>query len=706
MSWLAFGALVVATVVLLLLPGGIVNRCARLSWGASLALAPAVSAAIIAASAVLANKVGVGWNLLPPAVLTVVCAAGCWVVRWIAHHVVDSRHVSSSTVAPEVVASHPAGPNVAHTGTAPRAARIGPDDNGDGTGDDARPVPQRAAGRRSAPGWAWWLAGAVLGAVLTGGHMVAILGRPDNFSQTYDNIFHLNAIRWILDNSNGSSLALTMTSGDGPAAFYPLAWHDIASLSLKAMHSADVVAGNNAMVLVVPALVWVLGCFYLLHALGRVTRPGLIAAGLLVSAFPSFPYFLASWGALYPNMFGMAMIPATIALSYQTLGLGSHRLRLRTALPIGVLAIFGMAISHPNTIALYCVILIPLLITWLIRVLRAPSDQRSPWQRLAAMALFLVFAAAVVVIWKYIRPPEAAAFWAPIMGKKIALWQALTLTPRSAVTTILPAAVIVALGALIVLITRRQLWLLVAHGFVIFLWVVVAALPISPFRSTLVGIWYNDASRLAAALPLTAFPLAAIACNALAEWIARLARRQWPGARAEAITSWVLTVVMVAVLFPVTQLSAPLRQAVRDGSDSYRVTLNANVVDTDEYALLKRLPGLVPAGERVATVPYNGSSMAYALENVLTTTTHILYSPSTDVAEINANLRNAESQPQVCSALRNLNVHYALDFGTFEVNNSSYAVGNPGFADLSQAPGFVPIASSGHAVLYRIDACG
>lgn len=705
MSWLAFGALVVATVVLLLVPGGIVNRCARLPWGASLALAPAVSAAIIAASAVLANKIGVGWNLAPPAVLTVVCAIGCWAVRWIAHRVVDSRHVRPNTVSPEVAASHPEDSTGAHTSTASRAARIGPDDNDAGTSDDARPAPQRA-GHSAAPGWAWWLIGGVLGAVLTGWHMIAILGRPDNFSQTYDNVFHLNAIRWILDNSNGSSLAITMTSGDGPAAFYPLAWHDIASLALKATHSGDVAAGNNAMVLVVPALVWVLGCFYLLHTLGRVTRPGLIAAGLLVSAFPSFPYFLASWGVLYPNMFGMSLIPATIALSYQALGLGAHRLPLRTALPIGVLAIFGMAISHPNTIALYCVILIPLMATWLIRILRTPREQRLPWQRLAAIALFVVFAAVVVVVWKYIRPPEAAAFWGPSMGKKKALWQALTLTPRGAEWSILPVAVIVALGGLIVLITRRHLWLIFAHGLVIVLWVVVAAFPISPLRSTLVGIWYNDASRLAAALPLTAFPLAAIACNSIVEWIARLAHRQWPGARTETITSWVLTVVMVAVLFPVTQLSAPLRQAVRDGSDSYRVTLNANVVDTDEYALLKQLPGLVPAGERVATVPYNGSSMAYALENVLTTTTHILYSPSTDVAEINANLRNAESQPQVCSALRNLNVHYALDFGTFEVNNSSYAMSNPGFADLSQAPGFVPIASSGHAVLYRIDACG
>ncbi|WP_311317344.1 DUF6541 family protein [Propionibacterium freudenreichii] len=169
---------------------------------------------------------------------------------------------------------------------------------------------------------------------------------------------------------------------------------------------------------------------------------------------------------------------------------------------------------------------------------------------------------------------------------------------------------------------------------------------------------------------------------------------------------WATTLVLALVLMLVTQLPATYRQALRAASDIYRITPDANVIDPDEYALLKQLPQLVPAGQRVATVPYNGSSLAYALENVDTTTTHILYVGTPDITELNQGLRDAETRPSVCHAMADMNVHYALDFGPVEVNRWNYRAFYPGFADLNTAPGFVPIASSGHAVLYRIDACG
>ncbi|MDK9651652.1 hypothetical protein FAM15381_001962 [Propionibacterium freudenreichii] len=696
MSWLGFCALVAASVVLLMLPGGIVNRCAKLPRKVSLALAPGVSTAIIAASAIVANKVGLGWNLLPPALLTVVCALGCLVVRWLAHRLVDARtghapHADGTPGPRRVAASVPASAS-ASSGSA--ASPGSPEVTGSATRGAPRP-----------PATGWWLGAGALGMVLTAWHIITILGRPDNFSQSFDNVFHLSAIRWILDNSNGSSLAITMTTGDNPAAFYPLAWHDVATLALKMVHSTDVVAANNAMVVAVPAVVWVLGCFYLLHVLGCVNAPALVAAGLMVGAFPAFPYLPASWGVLYPNMFGIALIPATIALAYQALGLGEHRTPLRSALPVGLLAMFGMAIAHPNTIALFCVVLIPMLATWLTRILRARDADQPRWQRRGAIGLTALAALVIIAIWAKIRPPEDAAVWNAIIGPRRALWQALTMTPSTATITVLPISVLVVVGAVVVIVTRRQIWLLAAHGLLIFLWMAVSCFPSGWLRNALVGIWYNDPSRLAAALPLTALPLAVIGCSAMTRWLVGwLAARRQPAAPTTPIVAGV-TLVLAVVLVPATLLAPTLRSTLRDAADSYRITWNGNVVDTDEYALIKRLPELVPADETVATVPYNGSSMAYALENVKTTTTHILYTPSRDVYTINQNLRFAEFNPEVCHALNDLNVHYALDFGWYEVNRSNYAQYAPGFSRLYEAPGFVPVANNGHAVLYRIEAC-
>ena len=94
-----------------------------------------------------------------------------------------------------------------------------------------------------------------------------IIARPDAFSQTFDNIFHLNAVRWILDTGNASSLQFAMTSGGARFNYYPVAWHDVISLALQIAGRADPVAGTNAMILVAGALVWPAGCLLLICTL-------------------------------------------------------------------------------------------------------------------------------------------------------------------------------------------------------------------------------------------------------------------------------------------------------------------------------------------------------------------------------------------------------------------------------------------------------
>ncbi|MCT3015662.1 hypothetical protein FAM19025_002300 [Propionibacterium freudenreichii] len=666
MTWLGFVPLVAATIGLLLVPGVIVALCAGLPARIALPIAPGVSTAIIVVAAIAADAVGMGWNLWPVAIITIVCAAGCWWMRRIVSRVVDAGAIAS------------------------RVRRR-----------------QASSSTRTTPRRGWWLAGGLLGVFLTGWHMIAQIGRPDNFAQSFDNMFHLNAVRWILDHSNGSSLTMSMTSGDGPTSFYPLAWHDVISLALKTANSADVAAGTNAMVLVISSVVWVLGCFYLIRMLGRATVPGVVAVGVLVCAFPTFPYLSTSYGVLYPNTLGMTLLPAMVALTYQIF-LDPRAPKLRSTIPVALLAGFGMVLAHPNTAALYCVFAFPLIITWLVHTLRA---DRPRWQLVGACILTAATAVIIAVIWKFLRPADAAGIWPPIVGWRRALWQAVTLTPMVERTTVLPLAVIVAIGAVVTIITRRHLWLLAAHVIMAFLWIAVASFPFGPLRTFLVGIWYNDPYRLAASLPLTALPLAAIGANSIGAWLLRFAHLRVPAnvvasPRLEATLKWATTLVLALVLMLVTQLPATYRQALRAASDIYRITPDANVIDPDEYALLKQLPQLVPAGQRVATVPYNGSSLAYALENVDTTTTHILYVGTPDITELNQGLRDAETRPSVCHAMADMNVHYALDFGPVEVNRWNYRAFYPGFADLNTAPGFVPIASSGHAVLYRIDACG
>lgn len=674
MTWIEFGEFVAVAVVLLFLPGILVGRCARMSWITSIGLAPAISTTSIAGAAILADRFGFRWGLLPLVLLVILLAGGCFVASMIGVKVSSHRTRMTGTGKSET-ANTSVGTRVGWSVVRPRV---------------------------------WWCSTAVGAIALMCYHLKVLIVSPEGFSQTFDNAFHLNAIRWIADHGNGSSLTFTMTSGDAPAAFYPLAWHDLASLVLLVLKSSNVPAANNASIFAVGGFAWVIGCLFLARTLIQCSTPGIVSAGFLCTAFPSFPYLPISWGVLYPNFLGLALLPSAVAFTAQVLGLGVRpRPSLWSSLPIGVLAVLGAALAHPNTVGIYLVILLPLLVTWAVlqfRNMRRLHLGRAVFNSLGVCLLAVLI---TIFVWAYVRPDKSQATWEPTHTVPQALGEALSLAPNSAWVTWFPAAAVVA-GSVVVLRTRRNLWMLVAHCLVIWLWIVAAAWPWGSARTALVGIWYNDPYRLAAALPITAFPLAVIACS----WLGGLASERlkdvsghWP-VLSYGMLEVLVAVVSVAILLPATQTTKYLRTAIGQGSETYRVTSNANLVDSDEYSLIRRLPELVPEGAVVATTPYNGASMAYALENVNTTTTHIFYNSTSDITVINVLLDHAQELPTVCRALDDLNVRYVLDFGPKEVNNNDWAVNYGGFDNLSTSPGFVEIAREGHAVLYRIDACG
>ena len=69
-----------------------------------------------------------------------------------------------------------------------------------------------------------------------GGLLIALqlgfaIGQPDRISQTLDAAFHLNAVRYILEHGDGSSLHITdLVLPPGRSSFYPAAWHDFIAL--------------------------------------------------------------------------------------------------------------------------------------------------------------------------------------------------------------------------------------------------------------------------------------------------------------------------------------------------------------------------------------------------------------------------------------------------------------------------------------------
>lgn len=267
MSWFATVPVVLACLVLLFAPGTLVLAGLGLQRWSYLAVAPVLTVSIVAVTAIVAPYLGIGWSLLPVAIATVLLSGLLFGVRKL-----RARRAGSSE--------------------SPRVRRA-----------------LRKPGKSDVISAAGFLAGSAAIAL----QLHQAFGRPENISQTFDNVFHLNAIRYILDTGNASSLTLSgMTSGDSPPYFYPAAWHGLASLLVQ-MTGTPISVAVNVVNLSVAAAVWTAGCMFLARTVIGPNAYAVAAAGVLAAGFGSFPLLLLDFGVLYPNFLSVSMIPAALA---------------------------------------------------------------------------------------------------------------------------------------------------------------------------------------------------------------------------------------------------------------------------------------------------------------------------------------------------------------------------------------------------------
>ncbi len=659
MPWTALLGPTILAATLLILPGLVISLAGGLRGFAAVSYAPALSVTTISVAALATGFLNVGWGWPVVAVAAVVLALLAWGVS------VALRRLFA----------------------APDAGRV------------RRSLGQRL--RDEAPLWV----GLAAAFVLLTRHVRNILDRPDAFSQTFDNIFHLSAIRYIFATGNASpfDIGLMTTPPGNPSAFYPTAFHDTASL-VMASFPDTVTLPTNGVLLVTVALIWPLSCLALVRAIVPLSWPTAVATGVLAASFSAFPILLLDFGVLYPNLFGLALVPALMALVVQGFRLGTgEALEPWRAWCFLVASLPGLAVAHPNTLMTLVAIAIPMIVAALWRtVVRHHRGETSTRTLIVALLAALVTGVVIRQLWVYVRPDEAAATWPPITTIPSALGQAILNAPDQS-----RAAWLVSLVALIGLLSVRRLrlgWLAASWGIIVALWLVIAGAGPTPFRTALVGIWYNDPWRFSATLPMVALPLAAVGVHrvVLAAQDALDRHRDRVGVPPAAVLV-ALTLLVPGILVAGTQRASYMNEAVDNASQIYALTPESPLVTTDEYAILSLAAEQVPADAVVATNPWNGSSMAWALKGIHTTTTHVLYTASPDLEIVNESLDEAATSPATCDALDRLDVQYALDFGDREVHGAHHPM--PGFDSLGTARGFELVAEQGDAALFRITAC-
>jgi hypothetical protein len=303
----------------------------------------------------------------------------------------------------------------------------------------------------------------------------------------------------------------------------------------------------------------------------------------------------------------------------------------------------------------------------------------------------------LVPTWIVLRPPRVTNWtWTGTPGD--ALTRGLFLAPVGGpIAWALVGGVVVGLVATV---RRRGPWWVVGLYAMGLFFHVATQLHDSPdLRWWLAGVWYSDPFRTAALLPLTTIPLVAVgvgyAQDTLVEGIRTLRPEQPRAAR-----------VAVSAAFVALGILAAQTPAVADTVDHARATNtyspSSRLLTSHEHDLLTRLPALVPRHAMIAGNPETGAALGYAFADREAVEP---FSGRTQGGPLGAivmqRLDRMRTDPQVCPAVRRLNVQFVLDFGSDPSDQ-----GHAGLDELTPANGFTLAAQDGPAKLYRVTGCG
>lgn len=664
MSWLATIPLLLFAVVLAFGPGYAMGWALRVPARLRVFYAPLLTFALVAVSAIVLGKTGIPWSLIsfvPVAAVLVAAAAGLmWLVgrRW------------------------------------PALASVS------WPGNDV-PV-------------AWPVVGAVLGGFLVLHMTEDMVYGPEAFSQSLDNSFHMNAIRWIQEHGDASSLTLgAVSAADQQPTFYPAGWHDFVSL-IYSTTGTSIATATIVTVLLTASFVWPCSLVAFSLSIPKLRRLQALAIPAIIGGFAAFPGLLLRWGVLFPNLLGYALLPTFVALmAHLVQALLRREFSVLLSLGLSALVgIAGLALVHPNAVVSAVVFALPMLLAGVVQVSR--SHELALRQKWVGSLLLVGVSIGCVGAWLVLRPGASASnTWEPMLTEGEALYQFLFLGLENANQlrdTFNPsylAGFLALWGAGYLLYKHRNLWLIASWALIGYLWIIAATVPRGDFRLLMVGPWYTDHFRLAALVVFPSVILAGIGLGGFVEglltWIVRRVPRT---ARLNVATAGMgVAAVLVLVLAGLTSRVPSVQETTLAVSKEYRVTPSSVVLNQDEMNVINEIPKIVPKGDVIVNNPWDGSAYIYALADRHLTGYHFEFETSPKYSAIMHNLKNARTNPEVCREVNKYKAHWyvhlenQLNFGPDAQKNYDGLVAAIGTDVLT------PVYSSGPMTLYRISAC-
>ena len=671
---LAAATLVVAG--LLLVPGWIVGRSARLGALPSLAVAPALGSAIIGAAEILAHALALPWRPWGWAVIAALTAVSALMARLIA-------------------------------GPSPERAR--------------RAAPQGRAERTILAG------GLIVAVVVPAGAILSVLPGPAYPAQAFDATFHLNAVAAIREGGNASMLGGLSALYSGRAVYYPTVWHGALALA-----PGGPVPVSTAGVLALTAVAWPLSLLGLLARAAGIDAPWepeaegarrrqqtcAVAAVLALSAaVVGFPLLPMTSLAVWPYALSVLGLPGVLVL-YDLLRRGTASRRLRLVLVLLALAAAGGVVAaHGTGLFNLAVLTPPFLVDAVVSLWRRSATRRGGRALLAAVAVaaMLVLAAgtwfmrgSLASVLGYRRPAGGVAGAVATLGQAIIDLPMYGAVPGATV----PIGIVFGLLTLAAAWSARSrrdqrpwliMWLLAL------LLLVLVGGPQWAGRQ-LGAPWYLQKARI---LPLAILPAFVLLVQAgagqpgrrLWEVLRRTASRVG-GVRPERAAAAMLVALVLLPVAARTPLERNLAASVYDPQRIQYGTLLAK----DSIALIRRSGSVLPDDAVVLGAPSRGAAHLWSLGGV-----HVVYPTRDKTAPGTPGAALASAWPtlgqkgsQTCTLLNRLGVRYF--YSSSDATASGSVTGAAPLrwdSRLTQVPseGLELVDSEGSASLWRITAC-
>jgi hypothetical protein len=636
LDWAAQASVLLTTLLIVFVPGVLALTGLGLRGLALVASAPLFSTLVVAACAVVAGWIGVAWTPLTCVVAVVVVSA----IAWGLGRILGRRPYEPST-------------------NRSRAILVG---------------------------------ALVIAAVMTAWRLAAYVGAPDAISQTNDAVFHMNAVRFIIETGDASSLHVSSVIGG--TGFYPAAWHAIVSLVVLCSGASIPVAANTV-TLVIGAVIWPLGIAWLARLM---SHSGAVAAyaAVLAGVMQNFPLLMFQWGVLFPNALSTALIPAAIGLVLvlPTWNREASRVQkvIRTVLVV-LVAAGALAVSQPAALLPWGAI----CAVWLTFRLLTAASARPSWLRWASVLVVWVGLAAV---WVVLSRSTSGSHW-PFFRDRLEALLDIVVNSHVRFAPQIGISVLMLIGIVVVVRRGDLRWIAVSWAGISAVYWLVAAVGNKTVRDVVLGAWYADPYRIAAVVPVLVVPLAAIGVDAL---IRALSARM-PGRTRAVVVSAVGTLAILAMILVLVR-PTPLPSIVSQNYDyeSRYASSEDTFLSDDERSLLEELEDLVEPGARVIGNPSTGSGFGYFFSGV-DVYPRTWAPPSGPGWQVLAQgLRDAADDPAVCSALEEFGApKYVLDFGLGSARPGRWEM--PGMTEFEGQTGFQRIAEEGDASLWRITAC-